>query len=1111
MSEAHLAAVRLRLRRIDESGDTGPALEQGALAEAERLAQTLGVEGDLAARAALGRLYWIRSRALPGEEGSRERQQAVDILRPCFLAGTAGLPAPLLPELADATAAEAARVLQQAMAGTDPAALTRSAELWQRILDATPKDHRHRVRYLARPATALLGRFRCTGATADLDGAIASLRAAVDAAAADHPERKTHLTSLRAALMTRYERLGDGADLDEAIALGRSAVATADPGDPARYAGLVEVCTLLQVRFARSHRTADLDEAIAAGSEVVERAPAGFAERPVAVSNVAVALQTRAQRTGAGADLDRAVDLLRSAVNDFPAPDPSRLSALANLGSALRNRYQLAGRFADLDAAVAAGQEVLTATPAHHPQRAARLSNLGLALLLRFDARANAADLYTAIDLTRSALAVMPAGDPVRPGVLNHLGLGLWSRFLRTHDTTDLAAAAREFRAAAEATSGADPARTQYLANLGNALRLRFATTGDRSDQDEAIAALRAAVAAAPDGLPDTAAFAAHLGDALDDRYRRTRDPVDRDAAVAAYTKAADGPATPPSVRAAAAYRAGRLLAADAPGRAADLLETAVRALPGMTPRRPEPGAGQQTADPFAGLCADAAALALSDPRGTPGERAARALRLLEAGRAELLGRAPDTRDGLTELRLAHPETAARFTALRDRLDRPAGDGRGRGLPSVELELTAATGRPPLPERDRTAAEFAQALAAVRALDGFESFGRPPTAAELLGEAAHGPVVVFNISPRRSDALLLTGDGIRSVPLPGLRHDALTRTVAAFHQELRVASAHRHRRRRRAAQLALTDMLGWLWDAAAEPVLRELGYHDPLPPGAPWPRVWWAPGGLLGLLPLHAAGHHTDPPDAPDRRTVLDRVVSSYTPTVRALHRARRHAPESAAAPPRALVVAMPTTPGLPGDGRLEHVAAEVGVLRDRLDDPLVLWGSDGRRGSGPGGPVPTQAQVLERLSACPVAHFACHTESHPTDPSQSRILLHDHESDPLTVAGLASAGLDGAQLAYLSACHPAVTPTAAPADEAIHPTAALQLAGFPHVVGTLWAIDDKLSVTVADTFYARLRTDDRTLDTRRSALALHHTVRTLRERFPRAPSLWAAYLHAGA
>ncbi|MFG2222325.1 hypothetical protein [Streptomyces sp. NPDC048644] len=52
----------------------------------------------------------------------------------------------------------------------------------------------------------------------------------------------------------------------------------------------------------------------------------------------------------------------------------------------------------------------------------------------------------------------------------------------------------------------------------------------------------------------------------------------------------------------------------------------------------------------------------------------------------------------------------------------------------------------------------------------------------------------------------------------------------------------------------------------------------------------WIPGGPLSLLPVHAAGHHGFGAAGRERRTVLDRVVSSCTPTVRALGHARERA-----------------------------------------------------------------------------------------------------------------------------------------------------------------------------------------------------------------------------
>jgi CHAT domain-containing protein len=106
---------------------------------------------------------------------------------------------------------------------------------------------------------------------------------------------------------------------------------------------------------------------------------------------------------------------------------------------------------------------------------------------------------------------------------------------------------------------------------------------------------------------------------------------------------------------------------------------------------------------------------------------------------------------------------------------------------------------------------------------------------------------------------------------------------------------------------------------------------------------------------------------------------------------------------------------------------------------------------------------------------------------------------------------LDQARLAYLSACSTALTTDPGLLDEAIHLTSAFQLAGFPHVIGTLWAINDALALTIGEDFYTALAGRDSALDTDQAARALHDAIRSARDRYPAAPSLWAAHIHAGA
>ena len=134
------------------------------------------------------------------------------------------------------------------------------------------------------------------------------------------------------------------------------------------------------------------------------------------------------------------------------------------------------------------------------------------------------------------------------------------------------------------------------------------------------------------------------------------------------------------------------------------------------------------------------------------------------------------------------------------------------------------------------------------------------------------------------------------------------------------------------------------------------------------------------------------------------------------------------------------------------------------------------------------------------IAHFACHSRNHPTDPSQSLLLLHDWQHDPLTVSSLIRLNLDHARLAYLSACSTALTQNTRLLDEAIHLASAFQLAGFRHVIGTLWEIDDSYAAQIATTFYNRITDDHGNLGASRAADALHNATRDLRHQRPLAP-----------
>ncbi|MFF3453113.1 tetratricopeptide repeat protein [Streptomyces sp. NPDC002730] len=1005
--------------------------------------------------------------------------------------------------------------------------LDTAIEVGQEAVKATAVSHSDRPVTLSNLGIALQVRFQRGGSVTDLDTAIDRLQEAVQATPTDHPHRPTYLSNLGNALQARFGQGGSVTDLDTAIDRLQEAVQATPTDHPHRPTYLSNLGNALQARFGQGGTVTDLDTAIDRLQEAVQATPTDHHDRARYLSNLGNALRARFEWGGAVADLDTAIDRLQEAMEATPTDHHDRARYLSNLGNALRARFEWGGAVADLDTAIDRLQEAMEATPTDHHDRARYLSNLGIALRARFGRSGAVADLDTAIDRLQEAMEATPTDHHDRAGMLANLGNALQVRYERGGTVADRDTAIDRLQEAVETTPTDHPHHARYLSNLGNALQVRYERGGTVADRDTAIDRLQKAVETTPTDHPHHARYLSNLGNALQDRYERGGTVTDRDEAISAWSRASEVESAAASIRVRAGLRAAGLLAQSGEaGRAADAAEAAARLLPQVAPRRLERSDQQHAVGGFAGLVGTAAALALAAPGGTATERAERALGLLEAGRAVLLSQTLETRSDLTDLRTHQPELARRFAQLRNRLDQPPDQ-------VVPPEGSDAGDDPRLrqnhvvQDRHRLAEEFTATLAEIRSLADFASFALPPTIDELKAEAAHGPIVVFNISTHRSDALLLTADAVTSLALPDLTQAGVINQITTFRQAQQLALSGADPSEREDGQAMLRDVLEWLWDAAAGPVLNALG-HGGRPPAAEddgevWPQVWWAPGGLLGLLPVHAAGYHTDPAHDLGRRTVMDRVVSSYTPTVRALRYARDQVLRQVADPSaagRTLIVAMPTTPGLPGHGRLRFVDDEAAMLQARLPDPVVLREPDPTDGHpDPTTTTPTKVNVLTHLPKCAIAHFACHGASNPIDPSKSRMLLHDHADDPLTVGSLAPVTLDRARLAFLSACRTAAIDADDLLDEAIHLTSAFQLAGFPHVIGTLWEIDDQIAVRIADSFYDGLRTDSAAVDPDRAALALHQAVRGVRDGHDlppgydrtRAPLLWAAHLHAGA
>jgi CHAT domain/Tetratricopeptide repeat len=973
----------------------------------------------------------------------------------------------------------------------DPADLEKAISTGGEAIGSTEARDPQRSVRLSGLSMSLRRRFDLTGDVDDLEEAVSTGRDAVNSVPAASPDRGGILANFGAALRVRFEQTGDLTDLEEAISTGRDAVAVTPAGDPQRAGRISNLAAALLARFTRIGSQTDLDGAIGAGRDAVRATWAGHPYRATMLANLGTALESRFERTGEQADLDEAIDVMRSAVDVTSADDALAAWQWSNLGAALLARFTRTGDQADLEEAITIIRKAARAGTAVRPLQAAISSNLGIALRARFERTGDHPDLEEAIAAEQRAVDMISASRPDRASYLSGFGNALLARFDQTGDSTDLDEAISTGRNAADIIPADHPDRAAVLSNLGGAFLRRFGRSADPADLDEAISTGRDAVHATPANQPSRATYLFNLGNALLTRFERTGSPGFVREAISAYADAANTASAPPLIRIQAARAAASLAADTDPSQAAALLDTAVRLLPQTAPRQLSRPDKQYALSGFAFLASEAAALTLQ----TSGS-ASRALGLLELGRAVLHSQVLDTRSDLTDLRAHHPDLAARFLELCDQLD-PAEDTGP--VPSATAADPARIRQVAAPDRRHVAAELAALLDQIRGLDGFETFLLPPQPDQLTCHAHRGPIVVFSISRYRSDAITITPQAITHVRLPDLALDTLRDKIDGFGRALAVATSRKAGDSERSgAQDTLSQILEWLWDSAAEPVLHGLGYQDPADPGTAGPAVWWAPGGLLGQLPLHAAGYHRQPGGC----TVIDRVTSSYTPTVRGLGYARDHNTANPAA--HSLIVAMPSTPGAPP---LPYAASEAQMLQARLPAPTLLIEDPGT----PGENCPTKAAVLAHLAEAGIAHFACHARSDPIDPSRSELFLHDHKQHPLTVAGLATIRLDQAQLTYLSACRTSRNASIALLDEAIHLTSAFQLAGFPHVIGTLWQIDDVAAVHVADAFYTHLQTQPSVFDTTKCAQALHYAIRGLRDGLLDTPSRWAAYVHAGA
>ncbi|WP_433281293.1 CHAT domain-containing protein [Micromonospora sp. CA-244673] len=793
-----------------------------------------------------------------------------------------------------------------------------------------------------------------------------------------------------------------------------------------------------------------------------------------------------------------AVSAARAALDLADGQPDARPQQLAVLAGALSDAGWLAEDLELLDEALRHQREALEQTPAQHDAYPMRLMRLGGILSRRAVLAPDDALLAEAVETSRRAAEALPAGDSRRVGFLHNQASSLALHSVRRADEAGLLAAERTFREALALLPPEHPDQPRIGSSIADTRFQRYLLGGDPDVLADAVRLAREAVAQTPTGhhwwplrarlLARAAAALARAGGPDADRARAE--------AISTYAAIAASPVVEPET-AIDAERQQAELAREAGDPAARLaaLERAVRQLPASVDRSSSGHRRLGTVAALGGVATEAAAAAIAagDADG--------AVELLERGRGLLFHEALGIRGGRVELRAVD----ARLAAELDRIDRKLAEADAytqvrkftvqveRRTESGEVLASSTRDWDPRPvwlaQTRQLAAERDRVVERIRRLPGFADFLRPPSMPLLRRRLAGMPVAVVTTHGDRGHALLVPADPerpVRPVPLPGLRAATVQRHVVTWYAAVADATDPTVPfDRRAAAQEELHGILAWLWDAVAGPVLDLLAPVD-----GPPPRIWWCPAGPLARLPLHAAGHHREPGG---RRTVLDRAVSSWTPTLTALaHAGADRPPRQAAA--TAAVVGVPTARDLPA---LSQVRAEVEQVARLMPGSTVLAGTE----------VAPDA-VEDALRAHPIAHFACHAEADTRIASMLTGGLRIGGGRSLSPHMVGSYQLERAELAFLSACgsaatHPRLT------DEPLHLAAAFQLAGFRGVIGTTWRTPD--SARMAAAFYAGL-TDGGTRppDTAAAPRVLAETVRAVREEFLATPTRWAGHLHVG-
>ncbi|PLB48394.1 hypothetical protein P170DRAFT_511007 [Aspergillus steynii IBT 23096] len=997
--------------------------------------------------------------------------------------------------------------------------------------------HHNHPKILDCLAQRLVARFKALLNEEDLDSAISLGSEAVGLVKKEHASRKQHpdfALVIQGQIQRQYQQFlmfSNGNALTGVIKLYEYLVDGTGNNSPYRPGRLCNLAGKLGERYKQHHEERDLTECIKIDQRAL-RALEELSERGVStvpgtrgniLSRYSLHLSWVFERNGLKPDLCNSIKQARDAV-EAAEGDLQRAKLLGNLANRLLTGYEVYGSCESLDEAVSKAEKALLIM--EQTQKKSKvdhvhiLHTLGNALIAKHEQSHEEARLDGAIKYFREAVELMPSEPFLQVLTQNGLASGLFHKYERTGEITCLKEAIDSNEKALDAVVNDPTGKAKVLNNLATQYHSLFMNSKKPENLEKAIAHGRKALEASVLTY-DRMIHSINLANYLETRFDLFGRNSDINDAVTeaegSYVLLSQMPDTPMRARIVYLYALklrkkskanvnqepsdlantilrDALLSSHSPAR--ELIQCALlhanimmskgndkevyaicQIIMGLIPSLVASSSCQKDQQDelveFEGVARKAAAIALDMNEGP-----VNALRLLQAGRGVIANQLLTSRDD----RLW----------VHDFLSTP-GECH---TPDLQLKACMAS--------TQNYVEVANASEDPRAKY------KPYLSCELrnfLDSNPSGTIVLINVS-FRCDAFLLDKNGLDQVHLKGVNEEEVQQQASL------IASGS-------PGKQVMLNMLKWLWDFVASPILERLGHGGPV--NHDLPRVWWIPTGKLAHLPIHAAG------DYHSGNFVLNRVSSSYSPTLKSLLFAyasrkdntrfqtnlpaqKEGTPSSGNdSEPKAVIVYMRETPR---KSPLDHVESEARAVYDNLpqSSKRLL-------------PEPSKETVLKSLEGCDIFHFAGHGEADKSDPSKSRLLLSNGPIRVLDILQRVPGKPTNAFLSYLSACSSGSNVVNGLDEEGLHVMGAFILAGFRHVIGSLWPVSDSHCVDVAKAVYSRIVEANMTDDSVSQALhqAICHLSHPGASNQPgdqpqvkgagllaENPYIWAAFVHMG-